>query len=900
VAWVNATPFTDTNPIRKKRQFLRDQSMLFGVDFLPGRKARRNPDRGNTMVNPPPLPPVVDGPVFKSSTQVYVDNLLPHSTVNVYNDTASTNIVGTATTSTSPGAIWVSFTKPISAGQPITARQQYTGSDPTIKVSGLSGPSNIPVPVLPVPAVLPSPIFVSGFCTCMDSILMDGLIPGATLTVDMVVGSPPVTTTLVSAPVTETPQWFTLATVTIPANAVLHASQNIGALKSPVTPGLYPVPVAPALKAPAVTTLPLLNCETAIGVSDLVPGADLKILNAGNEDTVTNPWSSYTLDGLIPLQAGVLTAQQYFTRCDQRELGPTSTFTVVKQPPKFPKVSYTPCANVTELSVSDLLAGEILTVSVSYSTTSGPVVQPLGSQGVSGGTAMVNLPTHWYPSGAVGAVTLQVAVTLCDNPLPSPGYTSVSVVTPPGPFPAPAVQPPLYACATSVFIEGANPGSVIQVFSGSPAVPRSNPVVATTANFSIKLWTPLVAGESIFASQIGCNANRQSPHVIVQTVPKLALPVVVGPVLSGATSVLVKGVVPGAQVVLFVNGAPRVGVDSIAAEVGPPTGSPPLVEVSIAPGLPALAVGQTLSAAQSLCSVVAAPAVGQGGGVTVQAPVPAPGAGAGEPGGGLGSNNNYFMYSPTATGCANLINVSVTIHVTTAMVWASTGGTNQCPGGSGFTNGFSFQLNCYSPKSKLVAWQQYIINLWGTQLNGAINNWPLTGNVPIIFPNGEYTLPLGSSLPSTAIPAGYTLSINLGNDSSGNVNSIQWVVNGTAYPSTPQNIPALLTANGQPATDVAPIVGFTLGLVGPVCGESAVISSGGGTITYSASPLSPLTVTNAEPTQCAESTVFTAETATTSYGVLPANPGNPFTQTFAASSTTPLIRRLGESLRSRK
>jgi hypothetical protein len=108
--------------------------------------------------------------------------------------------------------------------------------------------------------------------------------------------------------------------------------------------------------------------------------------------------------------------------------------------------------------------------------------------------------------------------------------------------------------------------------------------------------------------------------------------------------------------------------------------------------------------------------------------------------------------------------------------------------------------------------------------------------------------------------------------------------NGTSYS---QNIPTLLTANGLPATDVAPIVAFTLGLVGPVCSESAVLSSGAGTIAYSAS--SPLTVTNSEP-GCAESTYFTAETATSSYGFLPANPGNPFSQSFAASAITPLIR----------
>ena len=157
------------------------------------------------------------------------------------------------------------------------------------------------------------------------------------------------------------------------------------------------------------------------------------------------------------------------------------------------------------------------------------------------------------------------------------------------------------------------------------------------------------------------------------------------------------------------------------------------------------------------------------------------------------------------------------------------------------------------------------------------------------MPSGnEYTTPLGSALPSTAIPAGYTLTINLGNDSSGSVNSISWVVNGTSYPPSPLSLTTLLTNNGLLETDIAPIVGFTVGLVG----ESAVISSGSGTITYSAS--TPLTVSNVEPLQCGPvSTGFTLETATTSYGVLPANPGNPFSQSFAASATTPLMRRVG-------
>ena len=70
------------------------------------------------MANPPPLPPVVDGPIYNTSTQVYVDNLLPDSTVTVYNGPSSTNVVGTGATSSSPGAIWVTLSSPISQNIP--------------------------------------------------------------------------------------------------------------------------------------------------------------------------------------------------------------------------------------------------------------------------------------------------------------------------------------------------------------------------------------------------------------------------------------------------------------------------------------------------------------------------------------------------------------------------------------------------------------------------------------------------------------------------------------------------------------------------------------------------------------------------------------------------------------
>ncbi len=586
--------------------------------------------------------------------------------------------------------------------------------------------------------------------------------------------------------------------------------------------------------------------------------------------------------------------EQYFPRCKEQQ-PKTLSFTVKKHAPPTPQVTYSPCSDVNILIVSDFVTGEIFTIEVAYSTTAGPQKKSLGSSGVSS-SGQIGLPKNWYPSGAVGPVSLLIEGLLCDLASPSPA--TVPVVQPPGPYPAPTVQRPLYDCATSVFVRGANPGCLIQVFAkGSPPTPRSNPVVATTANFPVRLLWPLVTGEQIFVQQLGCGASaKPAAAAKVLAPPALPLPTVAGSyVLTTAASVLVNNVVPGAQVALFVNHHARnAPVDSIGAETGPPTGSPARIQVSVPVGWPPLAAGDILTAGQTLCGVNEFPT--DKGGVKAQTPVPPPGLGPGEPRGGLGSNNNYFMFTPLASGgCANLINVSVTIAVTQPIVWASTGPSTP-PGAPFAPPGFSFQLNCYSPTQTssnplYPAWQQYIINLWSAQLWGAINTWH-TFSTPVILPGpNEYKTTLGPALPSNTIPAGYTLTIKLGNNSSGNVNSVTWVVNGVSYTPSPPTIPGLLAANGLSATDVAPIVAFTLDLVGPVNGESAVLLSGAGTITYSAK--SPLTVTNQEPTQCVEQlTGFTLETATSSYGVLPANPGNPFSQSFAASATTPLIRAL--------
>jgi len=232
------------------------------------------------------------------------------------------------------------------------------------------------------------------------------------------------------------------------------------------------------------------------------------------------------------------------------------------------------------------------------------------------------------------------------------------------------------------------------------------------------------------------------------------------------------------------------------------------------------------------------------------------------PSSGLKSAWNYFMYN----GCDALVDVSVTIDVTQDIVWESS---------SGATQGFSFQLNCYSPvvtppPAVYVAWQQYVVELGGTELVGGVNGYQ-TDKSPAYLAKSNLL-----SLPSVKIPAGYKIKLTLGYDASDNVTGVTFLVIDNSG-STVVN--QWLAVPG----DYAPIIAFEMNLVGPISAESAVLSSGAGTFTYAAS--STMTASNKEPSCAIAKGVRTGETANTIYGVLPANWGNPLTQSFGLSGS---------------
>jgi hypothetical protein len=260
---------------------------------------------------------------------------------------------------------------------------------------------------------------------------------------------------------------------------------------------------------------------------------------------------------------------------------------------------------------------------------------------------------------------------------------------------------------------------------------------------------------------------------------------------------------------------------------------------------------------------------------------------------GLGSNSNYFLYSPAPlvsagartalerrpgiglpvfTSCNHLLGLSVHIMVDTDI----TG-----------TNGFGFQINAYSASGEYDGAQQYVVLLIpkssSPSLTCVVNNWHSKQQWVIFIEDWL------ANLPSNTLPAGYQIIMTLLNDAADNITGATFVVIDN-HGHTVGN--RTISLSNQPAQNLAPIVAFQLNFVGDIGGATTMLSSGAGTMTYTASNL--MSVLNTEPS-CVDWTYSTVEAANSMYSLLPGTlPSHSFTQSFGLSVGGKVIHRVGK------
>ena len=793
---------------------------------------------------PAPLPPVVDGPLYPVTQQVYVDNLLSGADVTVYQNGGQ---VGTGTAST-PGGIWVTLTTPLNQTDAVTAKQTLPLTAPSITgvTAGVPSDASPTVPVLPLPNPLPSPVFSGAISTCTTALLMNGLIPGCTL--EITAGGPP----LVTARPYATYQWFDLPPAAVLSESgLLWAQLSVSMHPSSAMVPSLPVIAALPLTEPEVANPPLLDCQTAISFKNTTPGALIRIINNGVTTVNGTPWDTVSFS-VPPLSShGASTAEQYYTGpCEfQDKTGKTVSLTVLKKAPPLPKVTYGLCTDVMRLTVTNLVPGELLTVS---RVVKGGAPTVVGVQGVSGSTATVILPSSFQPTDPDGPVSIELAVTLCGTPSQPQPFTEVAYPTSPGgPYPKPTVRPPLYDCALAVQVHGAHPGSLLQVWSATSGLPRSAQVVATRSEPVIPLWSKLVFPEEIYVTVEGCHADGPSPNQTVKNLPSpFRYPTIETPVVAGSPDVTVTGVYQGAQVYLYVGSGGSLTLRSYVDTNGLATFDAPVVLPS---GTPALVAGDTLQVIQVLCGQ-SNPLGDAGQGQVTVVPAAALHLAA-----ALRATTTTSSPTrppdPEARVATTYLGVEVTIVVTEDII---------------SSDGFAFQLNAYGPKGAPSAIQQYGFKVPTAELEAFGETF---STPPSYFVNQPHNM---EPLPGMVLHAGTTLTIALTYNGD-NVTGAVFTVGGGG--STPP-WKLILTDFGESASDLSPIVAFQVNLVGPQLGLATTFTSGAGNITYKAT--TSLTALSAVP-PCCENTGNTKETGNSVYGLLPAAPATSFKQTFGVT-----------------
>jgi hypothetical protein len=238
-----------------------------------------------------------------------------------------------------------------------------------------------------------------------------------------------------------------------------------------------------------------------------------------------------------------------------------------------------------------------------------------------------------------------------------------------------------------------------------------------------------------------------------------------------------------------------------------------------------------------------------------------------EPPDSFGSNHNYYL----ASNGSDITWLTVTINIDEDIVG---------------TEGVAFQLNAYGASNTAAVGQQYCLLLDPTvqQMKLQTEFWPVLNPSPeetaSLFNKSMEIVPMSEN----RIPAGYTLEIALENDSSNRITSAKFTVVDDRGTSTIQPITFtdLTATNGNPVTDadLAPITAFQLNVVGYDGEVHTQLSSGAGTLTFTA--MDALTASAKLPPDIDQS-YQTDETANSVYGLMPATASTSLTQSFEAA-----------------
>jgi hypothetical protein len=521
----------------------------------------------------PLLAPEVKGPVSVCSKKVRIKGHIAGATVKVLVNGAET----ASKVSSWPDDVFdVGAT--LNADDRVTAVQEFEGET--------SPQSPLPAVVQSAPSSLASLTTLTHLHRCGTALWVEGATPGAEVKAQInnkVVGSASSIDGI--ARIKYSPGLNSGQSLTLEQTTCNKLSNNTVSPSADPLPNPLPIPTIAG---------PLIECMTAVKISNVTDGATVTIYRDGIKD-VSDAFdrSSLTWIGLKPLKEGeLIEVDQSFMCRERRGLGDEVTPTHIsgKASAKVesaasiakPKVLGAVCPDAKLITVTNLIPGARVILyqdgkaigmtdapDVTYSF-SAPPLDPDAPI-----TARMQL------CGRNGPMSDAVHVK-GDKPLT---YLAVST---------------LYACASHLFLHNDLDLSIGKIVY---AKNKQGDMISAyhqvfTSRFLFPVAPALVAGDEITVVVLGCNASVQEfgPYKVEPApVRRMPEPEMYEPVTENSTYAWVLSLFAGALLKVYVNGVFKGQAISRGDQSYTPV---PLPQ--------ALQLGQTLTATQSLCGMISA------------------------------------------------------------------------------------------------------------------------------------------------------------------------------------------------------------------------------------------------------------------------------------------------------
>ena len=511
--------------------------------------------------------PIVAGPLGPCSASVQVLGTLPGAEVHVW----ATAHVGTTFTSRHVGratAVGAQTEVPLSSvlvAEERVVASQILGGEVGPEIPGDSGE---PVGQTPRTDDLAGLFCAETLLDCATCFWVNGVVPGATVRVTINGGAP-----LVATVQTDHAKFTLTGGARLHTGDVLTAQQNACAVAGPVVSLASPVAQRRAAwPQPApLLDLPLLQCQSALRLSEVLPGATVVVNHEGQRSSACFASSRGRFGLPRRLKAGDKVAvRQVFNGCEL--IGAEQEHTVLSDNPLPPSVVGPVCAGDRLIRIVDAIEGARIEIAADG--------RPLCTGIAYDASITVGVPS------ILGADELTVRQSVCDGQLGTwSDWSQPTPVRSLGPQSRPTIVEPLIAGGVAVGVVGLRKGAVVEVVSPFGVVGRA--VSNGDQRVDVPLWTPLVKDDRITLRTLRCGALVSWPGTArVGAMVDVAPPELMSPACDCGGSVLVRQAVPGAIVEVYradpgppflLLGTARAGDATVSVDVPPLSGVEQLV-----------------------------------------------------------------------------------------------------------------------------------------------------------------------------------------------------------------------------------------------------------------------------------------------------------------------------------